>query len=451
MNQFLRFVGLSSVALQLLAGPLGAWAQTGGVTVGAAGAPDASAALEVRSTTQGLLLPRLTLAQRNAVAAPAAGLVLYQTDNAPGLYAYDGTAWVRLGGDNLGSHAATQNLNLQAYALVGTSESVGPAVGVGVTPRGGLNLGQNTQQLFVGYQAGAATTGTYNHFVGCLSGAANTTGSYNYFAGFRSGGSNTTGDYNHFSGLNSGYSNTTGTMNHVEGHNAGYNSTTGSYNQFIGFQSGYHNATGSGNFFSGLRSGFANLDGRDNHFEGYQSGYANVSGNANTFVGASAGANNISGNFNTAFGYEAGPSVNGLAYATAIGYRAKVSQNNSLVLGGTGAYAVSVGIGTTAPVATLDVRGTVALGDRGTVFENLLRQTENLDVGPIGANTTRVEQVRMAGVKPGATVWVSPATGFSSASIAWARVSSLNTVEIGFSSPVATDPAAKDYYITVIQ
>ncbi|MDB5269294.1 MAG: hypothetical protein JWP58_2334 [Hymenobacter sp.] len=84
--------------------------------------PSPSAVLELRSTTQGLLLPRLTLAQRTALtssatAPPVPGLVIYQTDNTPGLYAYDGTAWVRLGGDNLGDHTATQTLNLNNELL----------------------------------------------------------------------------------------------------------------------------------------------------------------------------------------------------------------------------------------------------------------------------------------------------------------------------------------------
>ena len=71
-------------------------AQAQGVTIGAAGAPDASAALEVRSTAQGLLFPRLTSVQRGAIAAPAAGLLVFQTDNTPGVYYYDGTFWRNL-------------------------------------------------------------------------------------------------------------------------------------------------------------------------------------------------------------------------------------------------------------------------------------------------------------------------------------------------------------------
>ncbi|MBF9222528.1 hypothetical protein I2H31_15600, partial [Hymenobacter sp. BT662] len=73
-----------------------AHAQTGGVRIGTAGAPDASAVLDVVSTTQGFLPPRLTSAQRAAIASPAAGLMVYQTNGTRGIYYYDGTAWVNL-------------------------------------------------------------------------------------------------------------------------------------------------------------------------------------------------------------------------------------------------------------------------------------------------------------------------------------------------------------------
>jgi hypothetical protein len=48
-------------------------------SVGVGGAPAASAALTVTSTTQGLLFPRMTTAERDAISAPAAGLVIYNT------------------------------------------------------------------------------------------------------------------------------------------------------------------------------------------------------------------------------------------------------------------------------------------------------------------------------------------------------------------------------------
>ena len=56
-----------------------------------------SAELEVKSTNKGFLPPRMTKAERDAIVAPAAGLLIYQTDgdvtNPTGLYFYDGTSW----------------------------------------------------------------------------------------------------------------------------------------------------------------------------------------------------------------------------------------------------------------------------------------------------------------------------------------------------------------------
>ncbi len=48
--------------------------------------PDASAALDITSTTGGLLVPRMTNAQRDAISSPATGLMVYQTDGDRGFY-----------------------------------------------------------------------------------------------------------------------------------------------------------------------------------------------------------------------------------------------------------------------------------------------------------------------------------------------------------------------------
>ena len=61
---------------------------------GAAAAP--SAILDVNSTTQGVLVPRMTSIQRIAIASPANGLLVYQTDATAGFYFYNGTAWASL-------------------------------------------------------------------------------------------------------------------------------------------------------------------------------------------------------------------------------------------------------------------------------------------------------------------------------------------------------------------
>ena len=66
----------------------------GNVAIGTT-SQDASSAFEVASTTQGFLFPRMTTTQRNAIATPADGLVIYNTtDNK--LQVRAGGAWVDL-------------------------------------------------------------------------------------------------------------------------------------------------------------------------------------------------------------------------------------------------------------------------------------------------------------------------------------------------------------------
>jgi len=48
--------------------------------------PHASAALEIQDTSRGILIPRMTMAQRNAIANPAEGLMVYQTDSTFGFW-----------------------------------------------------------------------------------------------------------------------------------------------------------------------------------------------------------------------------------------------------------------------------------------------------------------------------------------------------------------------------
>ena len=57
--------------------------------------PDSSAMLDVQGSGLGFLAPRMTESERPA--SPATGLVIYQTDNNPGYYYYDSTAWHKVG------------------------------------------------------------------------------------------------------------------------------------------------------------------------------------------------------------------------------------------------------------------------------------------------------------------------------------------------------------------
>jgi hypothetical protein len=64
----------------------------GNVGIGTS-APNAAALLDVTSTTQGILFPRMTTTQRNAISTPPDGLVLYNTSTNK-LQVRAGGAWV---------------------------------------------------------------------------------------------------------------------------------------------------------------------------------------------------------------------------------------------------------------------------------------------------------------------------------------------------------------------
>lgn len=58
--------------------------------------PHVSAKLDVTSTTQGMLVPRMDSLQRTLIVTPATGLLVYQTNAKPGFYFYNGTMWLML-------------------------------------------------------------------------------------------------------------------------------------------------------------------------------------------------------------------------------------------------------------------------------------------------------------------------------------------------------------------
>jgi hypothetical protein len=66
--------------------------------------PDASAVLDLKSTTKGLLAPRMTATERGLIASPAAGLLVYQTDGVQkGFWYFEAaTGWTYLNPNGTG-------------------------------------------------------------------------------------------------------------------------------------------------------------------------------------------------------------------------------------------------------------------------------------------------------------------------------------------------------------
>jgi hypothetical protein len=101
-------------------------------TTGATASP--SAMLDVQSTTQGMLVPRMTTAQMNLISSPATGLLVYNT-TVPAFYFYNGSAWISLnssttsaGGDLAGTYpnptiAATAGAGADVVSAINASSS----------------------------------------------------------------------------------------------------------------------------------------------------------------------------------------------------------------------------------------------------------------------------------------------------------------------------------------
>ena len=83
--------------------------------------PESGALLELRSTTSGFLMPRMSLSQLSGISGPTEGLLVYQTNGTKGFKYYDGSAWMPFGGaggaDNFGSHTAETNIQLDDFWL----------------------------------------------------------------------------------------------------------------------------------------------------------------------------------------------------------------------------------------------------------------------------------------------------------------------------------------------
>ena len=125
----------------LLAGLQMINAQTNNVGINTT-TPDASAALDVVSTTQGMLVPRMTAAQRGLISSPATGLMVYQSDATAGFYFYNGTAWTQLGATGPQGFQGPQGTQ-------GATGPIGPQGNQGLTgPAGqGVPVGGTTGQV----------------------------------------------------------------------------------------------------------------------------------------------------------------------------------------------------------------------------------------------------------------------------------------------------------------
>jgi hypothetical protein len=319
---------------------------------GAAGigitSPAASSLLEVKSTSKGVLISRMTKNQRDAITSPATGLLIYQTNVTPGFYYFDGAAWqpvsstaassantslsnlitptkinVSLLPDtnnkrNLGSPAkGWKNLFLYSAVYLGGSKFL-------ASPPGGI-YGRNTAvgigTLF------SNTSGYQNTGNGDSALYSNTIGSQNTANGFHALYYNTTGSENTANGVEALKYNTTGYHNTATGVYALVSNTTGFQNTANGMGALKYNTTGFQNTANGLSALYSNVTGYWNTANGVDALYHNTTGSENTANGYSALLLNNE-HYNTAFGAYTLSKTTASQYNTAVGYNAGGSYDN---------------------------------------------------------------------------------------------------------------------------
>ncbi|MBK6380910.1 MAG: tail fiber domain-containing protein [Chitinophagaceae bacterium] len=149
---------------------------------------DPSAILDVTSATKGVLIPRMDKTQKNAIATPATGLLIYQTmPDSTGFHYYDGTQWVWLSGtSDSTAWKITGNSNITSANFLGTINDTALRFRVKDIPSGLLDSASANTTL--GFRSNAGlTTGLNNTFMGFRAGVLNDTTSNNTFVGFYAG------------------------------------------------------------------------------------------------------------------------------------------------------------------------------------------------------------------------------------------------------------------------
>lgn len=282
------------------------------------------------------------------------------------------------------------------FLSTGSFNTAHGAYSIGTCDSGSSNVGfgyyagyqyKGSGATFIGYQAGKNITGVGNVAVGYNALLTETAGTYNTALGYEAltlangVGSNTaigstalrattTGYYNTAVGSAAASSMTTGYQNCALGYLALNLCTDGLSNMAFGPQALQLNIHGSNNVGVGYAAGYTST-GSSNVYIGRQAGMNAGSANGNTGIGDCAGMS-TTGDYNTFVGINADSIWNAaITKSVAIGFNSKVSTSNSVVLGGSGVDAVSVGIGTAAPSETLQVVGGDILLDNNRYFASL--------------------------------------------------------------------------------
>lgn len=384
----------------------------------------ASALLELESSSKGLLLPRVN--DLNSIVNPSFGLIVFLSSESK-LYYYNSKGWT-----SIITIDTSKNLAIGKNSLSHILPDPNNGDGENNLAIGNNTLSQNT-------------IGRYNAALGNNSLRNLTSGSYNIGIGNASLFNTTTGLFNIAIGDSAMYMNTTGQRNISLG-TLSLRNNTGNDNTSIGYSSMNNNTTGIRNTSLGMLSNFRNQTGNLNTGIGFAANYSNVSGRNNVGIGAVSLRNNQSGSYNIALGDSAAFTQISGNNNIAIGSKTvlpNTSDSYQLNIGneiygkyvGDPNHSVQLGIGKNNPDATLDINGdlkisgtnanlfiergsnslvgTVSLDETGAATVNNSKVTENSIIFLTSQNNSISGTLRVTNIIPGVSFSIQTNEGFT--------------------------------------
>lgn len=247
-----------------------------------------SSILDVKSTNKGMLIPRMTTAQRNLIAAPATGLLIYNTD-ANVFQFRNGAIWVNLNSEKILADA-DGDTKIQVEEGVNDNQ-----IRFDISGDERMVLRENAS----GYPRLELTNVGLSTLIGTSVGTNLTTGSYNT----------------------------------AVGHSALEQTTIGSFNNVLGQAALASNTEGSNNVAIGVSAMIQNTVGNSNVAVGDYTLQNSTDGLRNTAVGAAAGWQRIHGDYNTFLGNHADAIADGFTNSTALGSLSSITASNQVRIG----------------------------------------------------------------------------------------------------------------------
>ena len=182
--------------------------------------------LDVVSTTQGVLIPRVTTLQMNAIASPSSGLLVTNTDSLNRIFIYTGTAWKGLSFTDQNVDTALLVHRINNETIDGIKTFTKDLVIKSISTVEGINfgMGNNSRNVILGVHALELNTNSAND---------------NIAIGWYTMNSLTTGSNNVAIGTTALYS-TNGKYNNAIGVDALGLTTSGDNNEALGNEAGYH-------------------------------------------------------------------------------------------------------------------------------------------------------------------------------------------------------------------